>query len=48
MKKHFIFIAISLLFVNGLSAQQVDYSVVSVPEESGIEFTPITTVSDYL
>ncbi|MBQ8592678.1 MAG: PD40 domain-containing protein [Bacteroidaceae bacterium] len=48
MKKHFIFITISLLFVNGLSAQQVDYSVVSVPEESGIEFTPITTVSDYV
>lgn len=30
------------------SGQQVDYSVVSVPEESGIEFMQVTTPSDYL
>lgn len=31
-----------------LFAQQVDYSVVSVQEESGTEFTKITTVGDYV
>lgn len=31
-----------------LWAQQVDYSIVSVQEESGIEFTPITSASDYV
>ena len=30
------------------SAQQVDYSVVSVPEESGTDFTQITTNKDYV
>lgn len=30
------------------SAQQVDYSVVSVPEEAGTEFTRITSASDYV
>ena len=30
------------------SAQQVDYSVVSVPEESGIDFMKITRASDYV
>jgi len=30
------------------SAQQVDYSVVSVPEEAGTEFTKITSASDYV
>ncbi len=29
-------------------AQKVDYSVVSVPEESGIEFIQITTANDYV
>ena len=31
-----------------LFAQRVDYSVVSVQEESGTEFTKITTVGDYV
>lgn len=30
------------------SAQQVDYSVVSVPEESGIDFMKVTKASDYV
>ena len=29
-------------------AQQVDYSVVSVPEETGIEFRQVTTANDYV
>ncbi len=29
-------------------AQQVDYSVVSVPEETGIEFRQVTTINDYV
>lgn len=33
---------------NYLQAQQVDYSIVSVPEESGIDFTQISTSSDYV
>lgn len=33
---------------NSLQAQQVDYSIVSVPEESGIDFTQISTPSDYV
>ncbi|MBQ8420834.1 MAG: PD40 domain-containing protein [Bacteroidales bacterium] len=41
-----------LLFVLGLSvpaiSQTVDYSVVSVPEESGIDFTRVTTENDYV
>lgn len=39
-----------LLFIgiNALSAQQVDYSVVSVPEESGIDLKQITAESDYV
>lgn len=31
-----------------LNAQQVDYSIVSVQEESGIDFTQITSASDYV
>ena len=31
-----------------VTAQQVDYSVVSVPEESGIEFVQITSSNDYV
>lgn len=31
-----------------LNAQSVDYSVVSVPEESGIDFTRITSDNDYV
>lgn len=33
---------------NCLKAQQVDYSVVSVPEESGIDFTKISSSGDYV
>lgn len=42
--------AISCLFLsfNAAFAQKVDYSVVSVPEESGIEFQQITTANDYV
>lgn len=29
-------------------AQKVDYSVVSVPEETGIDFKPMTTANDYV
>ncbi len=36
------------VFVNVLNAQKVDYSVVSVPEESGIEFVRITADGDYV
>ncbi len=46
MKKLLLFILISLPIYT--FAQNVDYSVVSVPEESGIEFTPITSESDYV
>lgn len=40
----------SLLIYSTLSvcAQKVDYSVVSVPEESGIDFTRITSDNDYV
>lgn len=48
MKRNLVLSVICLLFSNGLTAQQVDYSIVSVPEESGIEFAPITSVSDYV
>lgn len=40
----FLFIGVH----NPLQAQQVDYSIVSVPEESGIDFTQISTPSDYV
>lgn len=47
--KHFFTLACSLLLGSlSLSAQKVDYSVVSVPEESGTEFTRITTPNDYV
>ncbi len=40
-----IFMGVSAFTAN---AQQVDYSVVSVPEESGIDFMKITRASDYV
>lgn len=47
MKKSFIIVAmLSLLPCVGNA--QVDYSVVYVNEESGVEFTPITTANDYV
>lgn len=39
---------LSLGLFNYSQAQQVDYSIVSVPEESGIDFMQITTPSDYV
>lgn len=41
-------LAILLIAANGTKAQQVDYSVVSVPEESGIDFMQITNTGDYV
>jgi len=38
----------ALLSWGGLGAQTVDYSVVAVPEESGIDFMQVTTGSDYV
>ena len=47
MKKTILFILLALLA--GVSvAQQVDYSVVSVQEESGINFTKVTSDNDYV
>ncbi|MBQ8225366.1 MAG: PD40 domain-containing protein [Bacteroides sp.] len=51
MQRRFKKIAVVLVCLLGLqevTAQQVDYSVVSVPEESGIDFMQITTASDYV
>lgn len=41
------FIIILLPFCN-VYAQKVDYSIVSVPEETGIEFQQVTTPNDYV
>ncbi len=43
-----LFISILTIPYNGLKAQSVDYSVVSVPEESGTDFMKITSASDYV
>lgn len=45
-----IILALSLVVTVGLwtSAQQVDYSVVSVPEESGTDFMKMTKDGDYV
>lgn len=40
-------VALSLLPLAAFS-QKVDYSVVSVPEETGIDFQPVTTSNDYV
>lgn len=42
-----ILTVLSFIFCTS-KAQQVDYSVVSVPEESGIEFVQITSSNDYV
>lgn len=47
MKKLFLCGLLCLSFITG-NAQQVDYSVVSVPEESGIDFLQVTTTGDYV
>lgn len=44
-----VFIVLSFIFgVDFAFGQQVDYSVVSVPEETGVDFTKITKTSDYV
>ena len=44
-----ILLATTLFFTfSHIKAQQVDYSVVAVPEESGIEFVQITSSNDYV
>lgn len=50
MKKlrSFVLLATVALSLPAAVAQQVDYSVVSVPEEAGIDFTRITSPSDYV
>ena len=39
---------LSTLLLCHLHAQKVDYSIVSVPEETGIEFRQVTTPNDYV
>lgn len=46
--KKIAFVFFSFILCNCLQAQQVDYSIVSVPEESGIDFMQISTPSDYV
>ena len=48
MKKNFLVMCIGALVSFPLSAQKVDYSVVSVPEESGSEFIRISAPNDYV
>jgi len=49
MKGKILFIVLSLLFVlQNTFAQKVDYSVVSVPEETGIDFLQVSTANDYV
>ena len=43
--KHYLFITLAL-FASGSMAQKVDYSVVYVPQESGIQFTRMTSDND--
>ena len=49
MKKNAFFLtAVGVMMSLSVSAQQVDYSVVYVPEESGCDFIPVTTAGDYV
>lgn len=41
-------LVLCLLTIHEVYSQKVDYSVVSVPEESSIDFTQITSASDYV
>lgn len=43
-----ILLVFSACFTGSVRAQQVDYSVVSVPEEAGIDFMRITSSNDYV
>lgn len=48
MKFNVSLTAICLLLGMSLHSQTVDYSIVSVPEESGIEFMKVSSTSDYV
>lgn len=48
MKRNIKVLSIGLLCSLQIVAQKVDYSVVSVPEESGTEFTKISSQNDYV
>lgn len=48
MRNLYLFVLLFVILVSPISAQQVDFSVVSVQEESGIEFTQVTSESDYV
>ncbi|MDE7410800.1 MAG: hypothetical protein K2M94_02030 [Paramuribaculum sp.] len=43
-----LIIALTCVLTSTVSAQKIDYSVVNVPEESGLEFVKITKPSDYV
>lgn len=46
--KKLLIVLFLLAYTIHIQSQQVDYSVVSVPEESGIDFMQITSQSDYV
>lgn len=49
MRKGLIVSILSVIIsLSNVNAQKVDYSVVSVPEESGIDFMQVTSASDYV
>lgn len=48
MSKHFIVVTLSVCITIIVQAQTVDYSVVSVNEESGINFTKVSSDNDYV
>ena len=41
-------LVLTLLFCYSLQGQKVDYSIVSVPEETGMELRQVTTANDYV
>ncbi|MCF0220292.1 MAG: PD40 domain-containing protein [Muribaculaceae bacterium] len=48
MKKNILILTFTLFAILPAFSQKVDYSVVSVPEEQGINFTKVTTAGDYV
>lgn len=48
MQKHYLILILLFSFALHMQSQRVDYSVVSVLEESGFDFTKITSESDYV
>lgn len=46
--KRMMFVAMALFISFGVFGQTVDYSVVSVPEESGVDFKMLTSDNDYV